>query len=57
MQKVNKILEIAYLVIAIVFLFEAISILNTDNIKALMYGAFAIMAVLMFFLKRKIRNR
>ena len=57
MQKLNRVFEILYLIIAIVFFITAITTLSTDKTKALLYGAFAIMAVFMFFFKRRYRKK
>ena len=57
MQKVNRFFEIAYLVIAIVFFVNAITTISTNKTKALLFGAFAIMATFMFFFKRKYRKK
>jgi len=53
MQKLNKIFQYLYLIIAIVFFIDAIVTFSSNKSKALLLGAFAIMAVFMFFLKRK----
>ncbi len=57
MQKVNKILEIGYLVIAIVFFINSVTTYSTNKSKALVFGAFAIMATFMYFFKRKFRKK
>jgi len=57
MQKVNRFFEIAYLVIAIVFFINAITTISANKTKALLFGAFAIMATFMFFFKRKYRKK
>lgn len=57
MQKINRFFEIAYLIIAIVFSINAITTIITNKTKALLYGAFAIMAIFMFFFKRKYRKK
>lgn len=57
MKKANKIFEILYLIIAVFFFIETIRTFSTNTNKALLLGAFAVMAIFMFFLKRKIRKR
>ncbi len=57
MQKLNKIVEFIYLIIAVVFFTDAIITFSTDRNKALLLVAFAVMATFMFFFKRKVRRR
>jgi len=54
MQKLNKIFQYLYLIIAIVFFIDAAVTFSSNKTKALLLAAFAVMAVMMFFLKRKI---
>jgi len=57
MQTVNKILEIGYLIIAIVFFINAITTYQTDTTKAAIFAGFAVMATFMFFFKRRVRKK
>ncbi len=57
MLNVYKILEIGYLLIAIVFFINAITTFSTNKSKALIFAAFAIMATFMFFFKRHFRKK
>ena len=57
MQKVNRLFEIGYLVIAITFIINAITTISTNKTKALLFGAFAIMAIFMYFFKRNYRKK
>ena len=57
MQTVNKILEIGYLIIAIVFFINAITTYQTDTTKATIFAGFAVMATFMFFFKRRVRKK
>lgn len=57
MQKVNRFFEIGYLVIAIIFFIIAFTTISVGKNKAIMYGAFAIMATFMFFFKRNYRKK
>jgi len=57
MKNLNKILEIAYLLFAIVFFINAFTTFNSNRNKALLFGAFAVMALFMFFFKRKVRKK
>ena len=55
MLKVYKILEISYLIIAIVFFIEAFFTFSSNKNKAGIFAAFALMAIFMFFFKRHFR--
>lgn len=57
MKKLNKLFEIAYLAIAIVFFINAATTFGTNSNKALLFGGFAIMAIFMYFFKRKMRKK
>lgn len=57
MLKVYKILEIGYLIIAIVFSINAVTTYTHNKNKALIMGVFAIMAIFMFFFKRNFRKK
>jgi uncharacterized membrane protein YozB (DUF420 family) len=55
MNKALRIVEIMWLIIAAVSLFEIIARWNVDRDKALIFGAFLILSVFMYFFRR--RNR
>ena len=57
MQKINRFFEIGYLVIAIIFYINAFTTISTNKTKALLFGAFALMATFMFFFKRYNRKK
>jgi hypothetical protein len=57
MQKVNRFFEIGYLVIAIIFYINAFTTIGTNKTKALIFGAFAVMATFMYFFKRNYRKK
>lgn len=57
MTKYFKFFEIAYLIIAIVFSVETVLRWNTDRDKAYIFLIFAILAVFMYFFRKKYRKR
>jgi positive regulator of sigma E activity len=57
MAKYFKFFEIAYLVIAIIFIVETFMRWNADRNKAYIFLAFSIMAVFMYFFRKKYRKR
>jgi len=57
MTKYFKIFEYAYLIIAIVFFIETVLNWNLNSQKAYLYLAFAIMAVFMYFFRKRYRKR
>jgi len=57
MLKVHKFFEIAYLVIGIILFVEAILVFGTNTKKALLYLFFAVLAIFMFFFKKKFREK
>ena len=57
MAKYFKFFEIAYLVIAIVFIVETVLKWNSDRNKAYIFLAFAILAIFMYFFRKKYRKR
>jgi positive regulator of sigma E activity len=57
MAKYFKFFEIAYLVIAIIFIVETFLRWNSDRNKAYIFLAFSIMAVFMYFFRKKYRKR
>jgi c-di-AMP phosphodiesterase-like protein len=57
MNKFWKFLQYGYLIIAIIFLIEAIIAWKDDINKALFMLGFSIFIVLIFFFKRKFRKK
>lgn len=57
MAKYFKFFEIAYLIIAIVFIVETFLRWNSDRNKAYIFMAFAVMAVFMYFFRKKYRKK
>ncbi len=55
MNKIGKIFEIGYLVVAIVFIYEAISEWSAEGSKSYTFLILAALAVFMFFFRRKMR--
>ncbi len=57
MAKYFKFFEIAYLVIAIVFIVESVLRWNSEPNKAYIFLAFALLAIFMYFFRKKYRKR
>ncbi|SFS59071.1 hypothetical protein [Lutibacter maritimus] len=57
MNKTWKIFEYGYLVIAIVFIVETVLHWNIDREKAYLMLLFAVVAIFMYFFKRRFRKR
>ncbi len=57
MLRLHKIIEYLYLAFALFFTFEAIRIFSTDSKKASLFMFFAVMAIFMFFFKRRFRKK
>mgnify|MGYP005990925823 CR=1 FL=1 len=57
MNKAWKILQYAYLVIAIIFIVEAIMSWNSDRENSYIMFGFAIFITLIFFFKRNFRKK
>jgi c-di-AMP phosphodiesterase-like protein len=57
MKKIHKIFEIGYLIVAIVFFVETVLMWNTDKSRALIMLIFGIVAVFMYFFKKKFRKK
>lgn len=55
MNKVGKVFEILYLVIAVVFAFEAYNVWQSGEENLYLYIIFIVLAVFMFFFRRKTR--
>jgi len=57
MQKIWKIFEYGYFIIAIVFMVETVLNWNTDRERAYLLLAFSGIAVFMYFFKKRFRKR
>lgn len=57
MESVHKIFQFGYLIIAIVFIVEAVLGWSEDRMRSYMYLAFAVVAVFMFFFKKRFREK
>ncbi|UJH89834.1 hypothetical protein LZ575_12555 [Antarcticibacterium sp. 1MA-6-2] len=57
MMKFFKYFEYAYLFIAALSLFEAIRIWNTERNRAYIFAFFVVVAIFMFFFKRRFRRK
>ncbi len=57
MIKALRIVEIMWLVIAAVSAFELIARWNLDRDKALIFGAFLILSIFMFFFRKRNRQK
>jgi positive regulator of sigma E activity len=57
MTKYFKFFEVAYLVIAIVFVVETFLNWNTQREKAYLYLVFSLLAIFMYFFRRKYRKK
>jgi len=57
MVKYFKFFEVAYLVIAIVFIVETVLNWNENRQKAYIYLAFSALAVFMYFFRKKYRKK
>jgi len=57
MTKYFKFFEIAYLVIAIIFIVETFLRWNSDRPKAYIFLFFGLLAIFMYFFRKKFRKR
>jgi len=57
MMKFFKYFEFAYLFIAAFFLFEAFRIWNEERNRAYLFIFFVVIAIFMFFFKRRFRQK
>jgi len=56
-MKFFKYFEYAYLFIAAFFLFETVRIWNTERSRAYLFIFFVVIAIFMFFFKRRFRQK
>jgi hypothetical protein len=57
MHTFGKYIEFAYLILGIVFIVEGITKLGSDSDKAYFSLGFGILAIFMFFFKRRFRKK
>ncbi|MCF6346836.1 MAG: hypothetical protein L3J20_00870 [Flavobacteriaceae bacterium] len=57
MTKAFKFFEYAYLIIAIIFIVEGILRWNTNREKAYLFLGFSILAIFMYFFKKRFRKK
>lgn len=57
MQKIWKIFEYGYLIVAIVFIVETVLNWNDNRERAYMFLLFSALAVFMYFFKKRFRKR
>ena len=57
MAKYFKFFEIAYLVIAVIFIIETVLRWNSEPNKAYIFLAFGLLAIFMYFFRKKFRKR
>jgi len=57
MTKFWKFFEIGYLIIAIVLIYETISRWNSEREKAYLFLGFSVLAMLMYFFKKRFRKK
>jgi len=57
MQKIWKIFEYGYLIVAIVFVVETVLHWNENRNKAYLFLLFSVLAVFMYFFKKRFRKR
>jgi len=54
---VYKIIEFGYLIIAVFFIYQSITIWHVASEKAYLYALFAIVTLFMYFFKRNFRKK
>ena len=57
MTKISKFFEYGYLIIAIIFIVEGIFRWNTDREKAYLFIGFSVLAIFMYFFKKRFRKK
>ncbi|MGV8947498.1 MAG: hypothetical protein ACOH1N_13790 [Lutibacter sp.] len=57
MQNIWKIFEYGYLIIAIIFSVETVLKWNTDRERAYLLAGFSVLAIFMYFFRRRFRKR
>ncbi|REE80540.1 hypothetical protein BX611_2185 [Lutibacter oceani] len=57
MNKISKLFEYGYLVIAVVFIVETVNNWKTDRPRAYMLLIFSVLAIFMYFFKKRFRSK
>ena len=57
MEKFRRVIEIGYLVVAMVFLVETVINWNEDRERAYLMLVFSILATVMYFFKKRFRKK
>lgn len=57
MNRLHKMFEYAYLLIAIVFIVEGVLRWNSEREKAYFFLGFSVLAIFMFFFKKRFRKK
>ncbi|WP_457617164.1 hypothetical protein [Lutibacter sp.] len=57
MQKIWRIFEYGYLLVAVVFVVETLLNWNVDRERAYLFLVFSVLAVFMYFFKKRFRKR
>ena len=57
MSRYYKFIEIAYLIVALIFIYEGVTRFYTEREKSYMFLGFAVLAVFMYFFKKRFRKR
>lgn len=57
MQKIWKIFEYGYLIIAVVFFVEVFNYWNTNREKAYLLLIFSVLAIFMYFFRKRFRKK
>ncbi len=57
MTKIFKFFEYAYLIVAIIFIVEGVLYWNTNREKAYLFLGFSLLAIFMYFFKKRFRKK
>jgi len=57
MTKFWKFFEIGYLIIAVILIYETISRWNSEREKAYLFLGFSVLAIFMYFFKKRFRKK
>ena len=57
MKGISKIFEFGYLIIAVLFLVEAVSSWNEDRMSSFLMLLFSVLAVFMYFFRKRFRKK
>lgn len=56
-MKFSKFFEVAYLVVAVFFIYESVRIWETERSRAYVFIFLSVIAVFMFFFRRRFRKK